>query len=70
MRTYDSDDSEARSALSVKPEYSRSVRGSGLEDRHDSHMYDVGTLSGTGEESFNVEIPSDEEYFPTNVPGS
>ncbi len=27
-------------------------------------------MSGTGEESFNVEIPSDEEYFPTDVSGN
>jgi hypothetical protein len=68
--TSDSDDSEDRSAPSVKSEYGRSVPSSGLEDSFDFHMYDKSTVSGTGKESFNVKIPSDEEYFPTDVSGS
>ena len=33
-------------------------------------MYEKSTVSGTGEESLNVEIPSDEEYFPMDVSDS
>jgi hypothetical protein len=68
--TYDDGDSEGRSAASVKSDYGRSVPSSDLESSFDSHIYDESTVSGTGEESFNLEIPSDEEYLPTNVSDS
>jgi hypothetical protein len=43
--TYDSNDSEDRSAPSVKFEHNRSVSSSGLEDSFDSCMYDESTVS-------------------------
>ena len=67
---YGNNGNEDRSPPSVKSEYSRSVLSSNLEDRFDSHMYEKSTVSGTGEESLNVEIPSDEEYFPMDVSDS
>jgi hypothetical protein len=68
--THGSDVRDDRSVPSAKSEYGRSEHSSSLEDSFDSNVYDESTVSGTGEESFNVEIPSDEEYFQTEVSGS
>ena len=61
---YTCDDSENMNVASVLQD---SASNSSLEFNFVSHIYKQNTLSGNDKESFNIEMPSDEEYVPTDV---